>query len=349
MCHESVLNGWLAHCVRECANRINGGKACTTTTTTTTATATTVETLKCENDNTIRHTQATTSRQLMSLQWGATCLRHTYTHSHARTAHTQHTWNRKSQTKACCSVKLLLLLLLLHVLGIDESLPFSATWMWMWMYCCFSNKIHSFRPAGSLVLFSAYRKTRSTVCENCSTHTQTHVEWKPRKYALNEFEMCSICDGMYVCLCVGSHSTGFCVFPLCVWSVLGKQCAMRSTRSKFLWNLCICTGPHGFWLTFHTPYIPYLTLQLSETELFDDNNYCMTEFGVTESVLCCSATKHIFSWVCSERNIHTTGSVLHVTIPFDTCRVARVTWQTIQTAVRMFKRAKWVSHFECAR
>lgn len=86
--------GW--HTERECANRINGGKACTTTTTTTTATTattttpttTTVETLKCENDNTIRHTQATTSRQLMSLQWGATCLRHTYTH--ART-HTQHT------------------------------------------------------------------------------------------------------------------------------------------------------------------------------------------------------------------------------------------------------------------
>lgn len=161
-----------------------------------------------------------------------------------------------------------LLLLLLHVLGSVESLLFGATWIWIWMYCCFSNKIHSFQPAGSLVLFSANQKTRSThrVWEMHLTHSaQTHRENMPRKYALNGFEMCSICDGMYECLCVGFHLNGFSAFPLCIWSVLGKQCDMRWTRPNTLEFVYL------YWATRLLTYISntvHSIFNASTTELY---------------------------------------------------------------------------------
>lgn len=105
-----------------------------------------------------------------------------------------------------------------------------------------------------------------------------------------------------VCVCffrVGFHLNGFNVKfpPLCIWSVLRKQCDMRSTRPNTLEFIYLYSID---WATRLLTFISYTThtfhIRFNRTVLFNDNNY--KTLVLRESLLycvLCATTKYILS------------------------------------------------------
>lgn len=274
---------------RQQQQRLATSTATTATTTMTTTTA--VETLKCENDNTIRHTQATTSRQLMSLQWGATCLRHTYTLTHPpkhikqKIANKSMLFGETVAAVACAG-------------SVEPYYPMRSEYILLF----FQQNMPSFQPAGSLVEFSTntQRNTQQRVLLRNAAHRTPNTTSRNRSRENTHSTDLKCAPFVMVCfyMCVGFHLNGFCIkLSLClsaVYSVrVGKTMRHAFNASQYfgIYIIFVYMDWATRLLTFishtaHSTFNASITEQYCSMITID----CMT-LVVTESVLCCAITK----------------------------------------------------------